>query len=185
MNNSQDDLTDKKLLENWSNRWLSPKTEIKKSPICAVGVFAKSPIKAGEVIRVTGGLVLPKTDADKYNKLLNYEVDNIFLDISDDFAIAPTREDLRKTATINHSCNPNAGFLDSITIVAIKNIKVGEEITWDYAFSQTTFVTFDCKCNHHTCRKTITPDDWKIKSIQQNYLPYFSPYIKAKISNQT
>lgn len=170
----------KDLHEAWSHRWLNPKTEIKASPICAVGVFAKEWIKKHEVIRVTGGLIVPKKDVLEYNRLLNYEVDNIALDISDDFLMAPTREDLQITATINHSCNPNSGFLDSITIIAMRDIAPGEEITWDYAFSQTTFPPFDCKCQQGHCRKVIKPEDWKIKEIQQKYGEYFSPYLKCR-----
>ncbi len=162
----------------WSHRWLSPKTEIKRSPICAVGVFAKDHIKKGEIIRVTGGLIIPKTDAEKYNKIINYEVDNIYLDIGDDFLMAPTQDDLKLTATINHSCDPNAGFLDTITIIAIKDIAPGEEIAWDYAFSQTTFTPFQCRCGKDNCRKIIKPDDWKNKDIQERYGQYFSPYLK-------
>lgn len=164
----------------WSHRWQNPKTEIKKSSICAIGVFAKVHIKKHEIIRVTGGLIVPKSDVGKYNKLLNYEVDNISLDISDDFLMAPTREDLQTTATINHSCEPNAGFLDTITIIAIRDIMPGEEITWDYAFSQTTFPPFKCKCEQANCRKIIKPDDWKIPEIQQRFGEYFSPYLKKR-----
>jgi len=124
---------------------------------------------------------VPKSDLNKYNQLLHYVVDNVALDISDDFLMAPTPEDLELTSTINHSCEPNAGFSDTITIVAMRDIEAGEEITWDYAFSQTLFKAFDCRCNASTCRKVIHQDDWKIKEIQDKYGEYFSPYLKAKI----
>lgn len=165
----------------WSHRWLNPKCEVKPSPICAKGVFAKDPIKKGEIIRITGGIIIPKSDAERYNKRIVYDVEDIYLDVSDDFVIAPTQEDLDKTATINHSCSPNAGFLDTITIIAIRDIEPGEEIGWDYAFSQTAFAAFDCRCEKPDCRKIIRPDDWQIKSIQQEYGQYFAPYLKAKI----
>jgi SET domain-containing protein len=164
----------------WSHRWLNPKTEVRDSNICARGVFAKEKINKGEIIRVTGGIIVPKTDVDKYNQLMNYVVDNIALDISDEFLMAPTREDLELTALINHSCSPNSGFRDTVTIVAIKDIEPNEEICWDYAFSQTLFPPFKCNCKTSNCRGTINPDDWKIKSIQEEYGNYFSPYLKTK-----
>lgn len=167
----------------WSHRWLNPKCEVKKSPICAKGVFAKEPIRNGEIIRVTGGVIIPKTDTERYNKLIVYDVENIYLDVSDDFVMAPTQEDLDLTATINHSCDPNAGFLDSITIIAIRDIEPGEEIGWDYAFSQTAFDTFECLCRKPNCRKSITPDDWRIKDIQKRYRKYYAPYLKARIGD--
>ena len=166
----------------WSHRWLNPKTEVKTSPICATGVFAKEKITKGEIVRVTGGIVLPKSDVPRYNRLLNYVVDNIGLDVSDDFVLAPTPDDLKRTATINHSCEPNVGFLDSIIIVAMKDIEAGEELAWDYAFSQTIFEPFTCNCKTPTCRKTINPNDWQIKSIQEKYGQYYSPYLKQKIN---
>ncbi len=176
-----ENIIDSQINERWSHRWLNPKTEVKASPICATGVFAKEPIQEGEIIRVTGGFVIPKTDVEEYNKILGYVVDNIFLDISEDFVLAPTRKDLEQTATINHSCEPNAGFLDSITIIAIKDIEAGQEVCWDYACSQTTFEIFDCKCTTTSCRKTVTPNDWKDQNIQKKYGHYYSPYLKRKI----
>ncbi len=164
----------------WSHRWLTPKAEVRKSPICAKGVFAKDKIQKNEIIRVTGGIIVPKQDVERYNKIMHFEVDNIYLDVHDEFLMAPTKEDLDLTATINHSCEPNAGFLDTIIIIALRDIPPGEEITWDYAFSQTTFAPFECNCKSKNCRKTIHPDDWKIKSIQKQYGKYFSPYLKNK-----
>lgn len=171
-----------KLKNHWLQRWLNPKTIVKKSPICASGVFAKEKINKGEIIRVTGGIIVPKSEARKYHKSINYEVNDIPLDVSDEFLLAPTQEELELTATINHSCDPNAGFLDTITIIAIRDINPGEEIAWDYAFSQTNFKSFVCKCKSANCRKKITPEDWKIKEIQKKWGGYFSPYLKARIS---
>jgi SET domain-containing protein len=167
----------------WPHRWLNPKLEVRPSPICAKGVFAKEKLNKNEIIRVTGGIIVPKTDAEAYNKLINYDVTNVYLDVSDQFLMAPTQEDLDTTATINHSCEPNAGFLDTITIIAIRDIESGEEIAWDYAFSQTTFEPFECFCQTQSCRKRIKPDDWQIKSIQQKYGQYFSPYLKLNIQH--
>ncbi len=124
---------------------------------------------------------MPKSDADAYNKAIDYDVTNVYLDISDQFLMAPTQADLDTTGTINHSCEPNAGFLDSVTLIAIRDIEAGEEIAWDYAFSQTTFEAFECRCKTATCRKRITPDDWQIESIQRKYGQYYSPYLKQKI----
>jgi SET domain-containing protein len=167
----------------WSHRWLNPKCEVRPSPICAKGVFAKDYISKGETIRITGGVVIPKSDADNYNKLIVYDVENIYLDINDDFLMAPTQQDLDITATINHSCSPNIGFLDTITLIAIRDIQPDEEVGWDYAFSQTTFESFDCRCRTDSCRKNISPKDWEIEAIQKKYGQYFSPYLRLRFSS--
>ena len=33
------------------------------------------------------------------------------------------------------------------------------------------------------CRKRITADDWKSQDIQKRYQNYFSPYLKARITD--
>ncbi len=165
----------------WSHRWLTAKAHVKKSPIYEQGIFAKKLIRKGEVIRIMGGIIVPKADLKKYTDQIRFYAENIALDISDDFFIAPAHEDLKKPATINHSCEPNTGFRDPITFIAIKNIPAGEEIVFDYAFSQTLFTPFNCNCKSKNCRRIITPADWKIKKLQKTYGEYFSPYLKTKI----
>lgn len=164
----------------WSHRWLTSKAYVKKSSIYERGIFAKKPIKKNEIIRIVGGVIVPKKDLKKYTHSINFYAENIALDINDNFFIAPTHEDLKKPATINHSCDPNCGFLDPITFIAIRAIRAGEEIVFDYAFSQTCFEPFTCNCKSKNCRSTITPHDWKIEVIQKKYGEYFSPYLKRK-----
>lgn len=168
----------------WSHRWLTPKAHVKKSSIYERGIFAKKPIQKNEIIRIVGGVIVPKKDLKKYTRAINFYAENIALDINDDFFIAPTHEDLKKPATINHSCDPNCGFLDSITFIAIRAIRAGEEIVFDYAFSQTLFAPFVCNCSSKMCRGVVTPDDWKIEATQKKYGEYFSPYLKRKFGKR-
>ncbi len=53
----------------------------------------------------------------------------------------------------NHSCNPNAGIRKIANLFAIKNIKKGEEITFDY--STTMDESLDCKCGARECRRAV------------------------------
>ena len=59
---------------------------------------------------------------------------------------------------VNHSCDPNSGLIieKEVTLIAIKDIKKGEEITWDYS---TTMAEedwgMDCNCGSKKCRKRI------------------------------
>lgn len=60
---------------------------------------------------------------------------------------------------VNHSCDPNAGlrFTDEgVFLVAIRDIAVGEEVTWDYS---TTLAESNwhmiCGCRAATCRRVI------------------------------
>ncbi len=49
-----------------------------------------------------------------------------------------------------------------LSITARRDIKPGEEITFDYATSE-TYEGFEmkCFCNNKECRKMITANDWK------------------------
>ena len=82
----------------------------------------------------------------------------------------------------NHSCEPNCGFNGSIKLVAIRDIKEGEELTFDYAFCESLIREFECNCSSPNCRKTIKSTDWQNLEIQKKYLDYFSPYLKEKIN---
>jgi len=165
----------------WKHRWLTPKAKVSKSTIFAFGIFAVSDIANGEIIRITGGIIVPKNDIEKYHeKMDGVEVE---IQIDNDFFLAPSKKDeAKETGLFNHSCGPNVGFLDTIKVIAIRDIKSGEELTMDYAFFGGAFKTFKCKCASVNCRKVITPDDWKNPELQKKYGEYFSPYLKKKFA---
>jgi hypothetical protein len=164
------------------HRWLTPKAKVTHSKISGFGLTAVKRIHKGEIVRVLGGYIVPFVDikayADRYG--------HIAMQINDKFFMAPRSvKELHATGTTNHSCNPNLGLYDSITFVAIKNIGSGDELTIDYAFSETfsekgNGELFRCNCGAKNCRKIIRVDDWKIKRLQEKYGNYFSPYIKRK-----
>ncbi len=59
---------------------------------------------------------------------------------------------------MNHSCDPTCiSFCNGLFYIAFRDIYPGEEITYDYANSETAFDRIpDCKCNSSRCRKSIT-----------------------------
>ena len=165
------------LHQRWPHRWLNSKAEGRPSKIQGTGVFAKEKIFKGEEIGVLGGVIVHKDQIKEYWSIMN----QVGIQISDNFFIVPTtREELEKYGVFNHSCESNVGFSNSITFVAMRDIEPGEELVFDYAFCETFYNGFDCKCGTKSCRKKITPEDWKIKSIQEKYRGYFSPYLKDK-----
>ena len=57
---------------------------------------------------------------------------------------------------INHSCNPNSGIKNSVKIVAMKNIRRGEEVTFDYSTSESEKGWYlICHCENKNCRLII------------------------------
>ena len=131
----------------------------------------------GETVGVLGGLIVPKEDINEYHKTAGH----VGIQVSDGFFIVPSdRKELEQTGVFNHSCNPNCGFSNSITLVAIRDIRAGEELVFDYAFSESFAQEFECNCGSKNCRKTIKSVDWKIPALRKKFGKYFSPYLKEK-----
>jgi len=165
------------LHERWPHRWITSKAKAINSKIHRIGVVADEDIKEEEVIAVLGGIIIPTKEINEYWE----KVGHIGIQINEDFFIVPsTRDEAKKKGIFNHSCLPNCGFRDTITLVAIRDIKKGEEILFDYAFCETMNNGFECECGSENCRKVIRGSDWEIKEIQKKFGKYFSPYLKLK-----
>ena len=165
------------LYNKWPHRWITSKAEVRESNICGLGIFSKEDIIKGEVIGVIGGVVIPVSEVKEYIKT----VGDFGTLISDDFWMGPSsKEEVENGGSFNHSCEPNIGFNGEIILVAINDIKKGDELTADYGFYHSIMDIFECNCGSDNCRKTITKDDWKIKELQEKYGEYFAPYLKEK-----
>lgn len=166
------------LHKRWPHRWLTSKAEPRDSPIHRFGIFAKEDIKKGECINAFGGIIVPKGEIKEYRKIISHAG----IQVSDDFFIVPSsHEEIVKQGIFNHSCEPNIGFNSSITTVAIRDIKSGEELVMNYAFMETFFDPFKCNCGSPNCRKIIDSNIWKDSEFQKRYLVYYSPYLRNKV----
>lgn len=161
--------------KRWPHRWLNSKAEARKSGIEGTGVFAKEAIREGETVGVLGGVIVPREEIGEYRKLMT----QVGIQIDKDFFIVPTeREELERQGVFNHSCEPNIGFSNSVSFVAMRDIKPEEELVFDYAFCETAYDGFECRCGTPNCRKHITPEDWRREDIRSKYGRYFSPYLR-------
>jgi hypothetical protein len=71
---------------------------------------------------------------------------------------------------------------NATTIVAMRDIAVGEELTFDYAMSDASdYDEFDCNCGTALCRGRVRADDWQLGTLRHRYKGFFSPYIQRKI----
>lgn len=81
---------------------------------------------------------------------------------------------------MNHSCDPTCWFDDYLTMTARRDIKKGEEITYDYSTSESLNETKSipqCGCGTKLCRGKLTKDDWKILELQERYKGHFLPHV--------
>lgn len=166
--------------------WVNPKLRVGKTKY-GKGVFAKENIKKGETVAIFGGYIIHITNAEQFNNM-PIVVQEFSHDIADGFLLSSIKNSELTTADyFNHSCSPNAGFKGQIVLVAVRNIKKGKEITFDYAMCTINnqkmkwYWEVECLCGSKKCRKIITGDDWKIKELQKRYNGYFQPYIQEKI----
>jgi len=143
--------------------YFSPNVKVKKSKLEGGGLFASGDIKKGELIAdFTNGLgkIISIDEAEKlYKKGFDY-----MLQISDtQFSAATKEEELEAGDYLNHSCEPNCGINGKLKVVAMRDIKKGEEITFDYAMSESSEFKMKCNCKSKNCRKVITGVYWKRK----------------------
>lgn len=156
--------------------FISPKT--KKgldSGIHGKGFFAVDFIKKDEVLAIKKGSILTKEDMDMAGI-----GGGVGLQIDDNKYIAPsTKDEFEKSMIfINYSCNPNIGMNGCDTVVAMRDIKSGEELVLDYATIANDDVVLYCDCGSKDCRKIITGKDWMKKDLQEKYKGYFTNYIQ-------
>jgi len=157
--------------------YLSPLAEAREIAPKGFGSFAVSPIPIGTIVAAFGGTTLNRINFETYP--IEQRSRSIQIDVNQ-FVLGP---ELRESGdSINHSCLPNCGMRNATQLIAMGPIAVGEELTYDYAMSDTSdYDEFECACGSDRCRRQITGDDWKLPELQSRYQNMFSPYVQRKI----
>lgn len=142
------------------------------------GIFALKPIKQGELVAVFGGVVY---EWDTFIHLPDRER-SLCIQVEDRHFLVP--RPIGEGDYVNHSCNPNAGLSGQIALVAMRDIRPGEEVCYDYAMSDTMpYDEFDCGCAQPDCRKKISGNDWQKSELQKKYAGFFAPHVQHKIDH--
>jgi hypothetical protein len=140
------------------------------------GVFAIEKVFQGELLTVWGGEVI---DAETFANLPEH-LQELSVQVEEDLYLVSFR--VCPSDKFNHCCDPNAGLVGQITLVALRDIEPGEEVRFDYAMSDgSPYDEFDCNCNMPNCRKRITGNDWQIPELIERYRGHFSPYLQRRI----
>jgi hypothetical protein len=81
---------------------------------------------------------------------------------------------------INHSCNPNSGIRNSVEMVAMRDTKKGEEVTFDYSTSESEDGWYlICHCGEKNCRRIIKPYEFLSKELKLKYRDFVSEYLRG------
>jgi len=143
----------------------------RRSPIHGNGVFAVAPIKKGEEVIQYKGTLMTHAEADEmYGD--GGETGHTFLfTLNDDYIVDANRHG-NSARWINHSCAPNCRAVveeapdgnprhDKVLIEAIRAIKPGEELTYDYGIILDVPHTarlkklWQCLCGAPNCSGTL------------------------------
>ena len=141
------------------------------SNIQGKGVSAGENIKRGELIRHIKGEVKFLTIRDENDSKLYPN----WIGIGKNKWIDPDHPH----QYLNHSCDPNASIKGKISMVAMKNIKEGEEITIDYSITECDELwEMKCYCGAKNCRKIVKSIQYLPEKTFDKYMPYIPTYFK-------
>lgn len=149
------------------------------------GIYACRNIRKGETLFVAKGLIVHLTPAEADLASRRHLYDNA-IEIGKGTWLDPIPGNLLNY--INHSCNPNTGIRGTRTFVALRDIRKGEQIVYDYSTTQDdrcdTWV-LECKCGEKNCRR-------KIKGVQslpletyKKLMPFIPKYFQSAYNEST
>ena len=145
--------------------------KIKKSKIDKNGLYARCDIKKGTRIIEYKGKIISAKKSEIDSKFDNSKAIYLFninkrLDLDGDFKFNTAR-------LINHSCEPNCevfGEGKKIWIYAMRNIKKGDELSYDYGFNfDEDYRQYPCKCGSDKCVGYIVREGsrWRISKSKK------------------
>ncbi len=143
-----------------------PKFVVRNSPIHGRGVYAARPIRAGErIVEYTGELISWK-EADRRPPSDPDDPHHTFLfSLDDGKRVIDAGVGGNSARWINHSCDPNCETEETksghVYIEALRNIRPGEELHYDYCLVIDGKITkklkrqYRCLCGAPKCRGTM------------------------------
>ncbi|MBU1445888.1 SET domain-containing protein-lysine N-methyltransferase [Patescibacteria group bacterium] len=148
-------------------------------------VFAIEDIKGGETIsEFVGGIY----HADKISELgfsqgnpNKYIQDHVIQVGEKDYML----NEIGFAHLLNHSCDPNCGIEGTTKIVAMREIKKGEQLTWDYRMSEDSdWLMAECQCGSPNCSKKISSFNDLSYDKRKEYGDFISDWLLEKYAKE-
>lgn len=143
-----------------------PKLVVRNSSIHGRGVYAARPIRAGERIIEYKGELISWKEADRRPPSDPDDPHHTFLfSLDDGKHVIDANVGGNSARWINHSCDPNCETEETdsgrVYIEALRNIRPGEELNYDYCLVIDGKITkklkrqYRCLCGAEKCRGTM------------------------------
>jgi uncharacterized protein len=147
----------------------NPKIVLRNTKEFGLGVFTKDALRKNEFICEFDGQIYDDYFEPWTQDLLNHTIQ-----------IGPAiwRDSKGLARYMNHSCEPNCGFDGKFRIVAMRDIKAGEHLTWDYEMSELNELwKLRCLCGLSSCRGIIGNHLNMPEATRLKYRGYLSAWI--------
>jgi uncharacterized protein len=138
--------------------------QVRRSGVHGKGVFALQPIGKGQTIIEYVGEIITWPQAQKRHPSNPDDPNHTFFFHIDDKHVIDAAVGGNAARWINHACDPNceADEVDGrVFIKALRNIRAGEELSYDYGLTIDVRYTpkvkkeYECRCGAKNCRKTM------------------------------
>jgi SET domain-containing protein len=163
---------------------LHPHIEVRGSDIEGRGLFASAAIRQGESIwrKDPGEKTYSQAEIDRLTAAQKKNFYNYCYQTGpDQFYGTPDGNAGDDADYMNHSCSPNTWFEADGSMTAMRDIAPGEEITYDYATSESRAnFRLRCRCGSPLCRGTVAGDDLKKSAeLRARYGDHVMPHVLA------
>jgi len=142
----------------------APLIGVRVSPLHGLGVFALRDIPCGTRIIEYLGERITHAEADRRYEHKGAGDNHTFLFIADDTTVIDAGVAGNEARFVNHACEPNCESVierSRVFIDAIRRIRAGEELTYDYQIQREPDdppdidSVFACRCGTPGCRGTM------------------------------
>ena len=131
------------------NNMLESPIDYRPSRIHGMGGFARTDVRAGETVIEYVGERITKEES-----LRRCALNNPFIFALDETHDLDGNVPANPARFLNHSCRPNCEAIEDhgrIWIMAMRPIKAGEELTFNYGYSLEEYDEHPCHCGSGDC----------------------------------
>jgi hypothetical protein len=162
--------------------WIHPSLYVDTSAVHGRGVFTAHGLPLGSSVVRFGGFLFGVARRYDFDVVARGSV----IGLSDEVVLAEQESmDFDQSDFINHSCAPNLGMVDAITLVTTRRIDRDEELTADYGFweaDEDYVMRSRCNCGQQACRSRVTGRDWSLPL--EHLRAWAAPFIRRRIAGQ-